>query len=82
MALEVVVDKNSQEVKLGEIWDYREDPEGIIFHTSPSVEKSLSSEKLRQEKAKQRLTTLGYEIQPLLDTSAVPKTSLGSTRNE
>lgn len=31
LALEVVVDSETGECKLGGVWDYRDDPDGIVF---------------------------------------------------
>lgn len=64
MALEVMIDKDGTE-HLGRIWDYRDDPEGVVY--SPGVidsEKALRVLNERLEKANSRCELLGYDIQP------------------
>lgn len=67
LAISVDIDAVGNET-LGVIWDYRDDPEGIIYH--PSV---VDTEKFRgnmervagfkHEMAKSRIEQLGYIIQ-------------------
>ena len=64
LALEVEVDNDGNE-KLGGIWDYREDPEGMIFGENMiQTDKMEYVEGLRKEKAITRQNELGYIIQP------------------
>jgi len=71
LALEVIVEENGEE-KLGGIWDYREDPEGIYYDIKNS---DLDRQKRFDKNAKfidselenrceQRKATLGFGIEP------------------
>ena len=72
LALEDVISDNGEE-KLGGIWDYRDDPEGILF-TKLDKEKMANIKKFREEKLKKRKETLGFEIQEKdLETVIIPK---------
>ena len=52
LALEVEIDEGGTE-RLGRIWDYRDDPEGVIFgHGMISEEKIDCVEELRESKRK------------------------------
>jgi hypothetical protein len=68
MALEVIAEDNG-DLKFGEVWDYRDDPEGIAFHVS-QLDKDFK-EKARKvteeiiEKYSTRREKLGYDIQPV-----------------
>ncbi len=66
LALEVIIDKNGNE-KLGGIWDYRNDPEGIIFgDIKPEFKiKAENIEKEFEAKRKYREKSLGFFIQPI-----------------
>lgn len=68
LALEVVVDEDDGSEKLGGIWDYRDDPEGLIFANEDrgndaSKNRAKRVEAVRQRKAKSRQDALGYVIQ-------------------
>lgn len=63
LALEAVVDENGNWT-LGRVWDYRDDPEGIVFADEMiDPEKRERVEQLRKEKAESRKAALGFEIQ-------------------
>lgn len=67
LALSVLVWEDGT-VMLGEIWDYRDDPEGIRFETSPSAELPERSTRISAEweaRKPARVAALGYMIQPL-----------------
>ena len=70
LAIEVEIDDKGNE-KLGKIWDYRKDPESIIFgkETPEISEKRINKSKrvLGKLKSKkiERENILGYYIQPL-----------------
>jgi hypothetical protein len=68
LALSVVTDEDGTVTGFGEIWDYRDDPEGIYF-----AEGVASAEKRDNVAATQkdisRLRALGYIIQPIEDAS-------------
>jgi hypothetical protein len=72
MALEIGKDTHGNEYLNG-IWDYRDDPEGIIYaiETSGSDRKNAfkrkynNVQKLQKEKAKSRKEILGFVIEPV-----------------
>ena len=49
LALEVVTDDETGECRLGGIWDYREDPEGLLFGDGVDREKAqrVADERMR-----------------------------------
>ncbi len=65
LALEVQIDDVTSEESLGGIWDYREDPEGILFSGSLKVDpqKVQNVKEFTAEKHKTRKEALGYVIQ-------------------
>lgn len=66
LALEVQVDEFGNE-KLGGIWDYRDDPKGIIFDESVlSSEKAASIEAVADARREARVDALGYWVQPVV----------------
>lgn len=70
LALEVIIDEETGDECLGGIWDYRDDPEGILYpaealQTDEAVRKAQLVESLCDEKAKIRLDRYGYVIQPV-----------------
>ncbi len=68
MALEVIVSDDGESVRFGEVWDYRDDPEGIRFHEDEIdddfVKKSQLFGKMLDEKFEARDKALGWFIQP------------------
>jgi hypothetical protein len=64
LALQVVVDDQGN-YSLGGIWDYRDDPEGIIFSNGVDAQKAKRVMALQATKATQRNEALGYVIQPM-----------------
>ena len=65
LALEVIIDTEQYgDIQLGGIWDYRDDPEGLIF---AKIDLSLTEKVLLEfeEKSKYRLEKLGFVIQPV-----------------
>jgi hypothetical protein len=69
LALEVIVNDETGEEKLGGVWDYRERPQGIAF---PAINEEMAAraayiESLRAEKAWVRLEAYGWVIQPVGD---------------
>ena len=54
LALEVIVDEEDGSVKLGGIWDSRDDPEGIVFNEFDGL-KQVFVERARQARMKARL---------------------------
>lgn len=64
LALQVNIDADGNET-LGGIWDYRDDPEGILFGDPIDVEKALFVKGFAEGKAEQRVKIFGFVIQPL-----------------
>lgn len=70
MAIEVVVDNNGEE-KLGGIWDYREDEEGIYYDIKNSDDSRKSRFKANEKfideelesRGKARMEKLGFDIE-------------------
>lgn len=66
LALEVVIDDETSKEKLGGIWDYRDDPEGILYgeETLPILrDRCKNAQKIIKEKHEQRMKILGYVFQ-------------------
>lgn len=65
LALEVVVNEDGSE-RLGGIWDYRDDPEGIYFADGVNVEKAynVDVERLKHFDARRKLFGGSDNIQP------------------
>jgi hypothetical protein len=60
LALEIIIDDDTEEMSLGGVWDYRDDPEGMFFGNDllgkpEAIEKAVYVEKLRESKVKVRL---------------------------
>jgi hypothetical protein len=68
MALEIDVAADGTET-LGGIWDYRDDPEGIIFDPSEIdeefVDRAIRISDERHKLVESRLELLGFAIQPI-----------------
>lgn len=70
MALEVVIEEDGSEA-FGEIWDYRDDPEGLLFSEEDwtvdavDVQRSIQIKADRANKVSARLKNHGFVIQPL-----------------
>jgi len=73
LALEIVVDDDSGEEKLGGIWDYRNDPEGIIYEIANSDDDRIKSfndkadfvEKHINKMIKSRIENIGYGVEQI-----------------
>ena len=73
LAIEVVVDDNNEET-LGGIWDYRNDPVGIIYDLKNSdqerKDRFLKNEKFIDEEIKRRKKTrrekIGFFVEPIM----------------
>ena len=68
LALEVIVNDGGEIERLGGIWDYRADPEGILFAdlTSHQVAyKAKHVKKLQKIKGRERKRRLGFVVQPI-----------------
>lgn len=64
LALEVQIYENGEEC-IKEIWDYRDDPEGLIFGPGMiDLEKARRIYTEQVGKQHQRIQALGYDIQP------------------
>lgn len=69
LALEVVIENDGTE-RLGGVWDYRDDPEGMNYsHLDPLpadvVERAERIDRIWAERETARLSGLGYMVQPL-----------------
>ena len=72
LALEISIDDNGDE-KLGGIWDYREDKEGIYYNISNAdlerktrfIDKKLFIDTEFENRCKNRKEILGFDIEPL-----------------
>lgn len=67
LALEVIIDDNDN-YSFGRVWDYRDDPEGMLFSDSAIIEESFiknirNIDKEWEDKIKQRTETFGFGIQ-------------------
>ena len=76
LALEVEIDDETGEERFGRIWDYREDPEGIVFGddivSKPEFAekaKRVREEMLKHESA--RLRKFGFVIQPVVSKKMI-----------
>lgn len=63
LALEVFIDDEGN-YTLGGVWDYREDPEGIVFGDDINTDKVLAVQTELEEKIEHRQKTFGWFIQP------------------
>lgn len=63
LALEVVIESDGTE-RLGGVWDYREDPEGIVFGDAPDRDKAARVDALLAAKKDARERLHGFQIQP------------------
>ena len=77
MALEVVVDDDGTE-RLGGIWDYRDDTEGILFGDSVlDAKKAENVQRLMAEKHPTRKKLLGFVVQPVPPAGICPRCGKG-----
>jgi hypothetical protein len=68
LALEIYICDETGEISLGGIWDYRDDPEGLIFKGCiPRVREADRIEAELKVKKAYRDKTLGFYVQPLED---------------
>ena len=63
LALEVVVDDDGTE-RLGGVWDYRDDPEGMRYEGVDLIEKAERVAAERERRRPAREASLGYWEQP------------------
>lgn len=65
LALEVVVDSETKEESFGNVWDYRDDPEGIIY-ASGIIDAEKAARIYDEETNLEftRLAKLGFVVQP------------------
>lgn len=69
LALEVVVEDDGTE-RLGGVWDYRDDPEGIWYDGTADREKAERVSRLLAERAGRREEALGFLVEPLGEDDA------------
>lgn len=66
LALEIVVSDDTGEAKVGKLWDYRDDPEGMLFAPETfeaGLDKWFAFLKDNKDSLKERLEILGYMFQ-------------------
>jgi len=63
LALEIVQDEDGSE-RLGGVWDYRDDPEGMYF-AEVDVDKAMAIETEIKLRKPLRLKSMGYFVQPI-----------------
>lgn len=63
LALEVTISDDGVE-RLGGVWDYRDDPEGIYYEDLDLQPKAASVAGVLEDHAAARLAKLGYVVQP------------------
>lgn len=70
LALEVIIDDDTGEYKLGGVWDYRDDPEGMLFGDLTKDANKFKALKVADQKEKKAIVRnerYGFIIQPLGD---------------
>ena len=74
LALEVEVDDETGEFRLGGVWDYRDDPEGVLFSPGiidPNKAMKVGAEMLRKKDVRSRLEGVGADgVQRAEDVAA------------
>lgn len=66
LALEIIIDDETGDVSLGGIWDYRDDPAGLVFDKDEiDPEKAARVQVAWCRNEKTRTDRLGYIIQPI-----------------
>lgn len=63
LAMEVVVDEDGSE-RLGGVWDYRGDDEGIWYDGGVDAQKAARIEALLEERKPARVAALGFIVEP------------------
>lgn len=70
LAMEIVQEEDGSE-RLGGVWDYRDDPEGMYFGEGIDLRaKAQNIKNLWIEKEKSRKELLGFMIQPTGETNS------------
>jgi hypothetical protein len=64
LALEIVVEEDGTE-HLGGVWDYRDDPEGMVYGDIMAPEKAASVDALIEQHRAVREELFGWLIQPV-----------------
>ena len=62
LALEVILEEDGSE-RLGGVWDYRDDHEGIIFAESPDLWKMDNINQIKLDRLDTRMKALGFWVQ-------------------
>lgn len=65
LALEVSVDDETGEESLGGVWDYREDPEGILYGDNIDADKARTFAHFQAGQHSRRECALGFLLQPI-----------------
>lgn len=64
LALEVLVNEDGSE-SIGGVWDYRDDPEGIVFAEGPDPQKAQNAEDELERHRATRIERFGWVVQPI-----------------
>lgn len=66
LALEVVTDEDGRPTHFGGVWDFRDDPEGLIYGPETiDVRKVQHVRRIENGRTTPRIDALGYWIQPV-----------------
>ena len=66
LALEVIVNFDTKGQEFGEVWDYRDDPEGMAFDEGEiDAEKAETAEAMFESKRSVREEKFGWHVQPV-----------------
>lgn len=67
LALEIIIDDKTQEMRLGGVWDSRDDPEGFLYDELDDEDRQRAENirRIENERRPAREQALGYWIQPL-----------------
>ena len=63
LALEIIIDDETGKEKLGGIWDYRDDPEGMLYGKEYFPTEKSKAQGFIKQKHEQRMKTLGFIYQ-------------------
>lgn len=64
LALEIRGEEDGAGWELGGVWDYRDDPEGVVFSDPPDTEKAARIDSEWRERTGPREKALGFMVQP------------------
>lgn len=66
LALEVVVDEDKRPTHFGGVWDFRDDPEGMVYGPDTiDVKKVQRVRQIESGRQTSRIDSLGFWVQPV-----------------